>query len=587
MLGQETRKQQLDIAPGTFDIGDASEWQQESFWSFSAPAFRPVAVENPGGGRIRDKRDPDISDTVVVDGHRGRRVRLHRLAAEAWKAMVGAARAAGIAVPLLMPVSGYRSTARQRVLFAKAVKKYGSERKARRWVAKPGGSAHHSGRTIDLYLGYGISSRNVRQMRKTAAWQWLRDNAQRFGFYPYEAEPWHWEYNPPASSVLGAGTSGTMAGALGAVGSLPSFLSSAFLRGSEIAQTAAAIANGNRDANSLASTLFFARHPEMKGRKIAKHEKRLAQEWLRIRNNIVRPLLSRVVPTGNSSGQSPRKITRSRSSKSRINSTVVGRIDRFAGLIDRISAAEGFDGNWVRGVIAAESAGNPQSGKGTSGYLGLMQAYRRKRQKGDKLRPQGDQLRPEVSILSGIRKLKRFRRSVANQLRKNNIDPESLGRERMIRSTMVAYNAGPGTLKKAMQYAIAGGDFHRFMAPEHFVRALIFYGAFSTRTAMKSCLDGPQGSVIIREYADLLGISETDFAQKYRRNNSWRRRALWRDLKRDLFRVKSRFKKTGITLAEATRTAPAWLVCAATFKHGNLKKWYVDRVIAYMNHYAK
>ena len=34
-------------------------------------------------------------------------------------------------------------------------------------------------------------------MRTTPAYRWLVDHAAAFGFYPYDIEPWHWEYNPP------------------------------------------------------------------------------------------------------------------------------------------------------------------------------------------------------------------------------------------------------------------------------------------------------------------------------------------------------------------------------------------------------
>ena len=42
-------------------------------------------------------------------------------------------------------------------------------------------------------------SENVANLRKLKAYHWMVKNASRFGFYPYEAEPWHWEYNPPAN----------------------------------------------------------------------------------------------------------------------------------------------------------------------------------------------------------------------------------------------------------------------------------------------------------------------------------------------------------------------------------------------------
>jgi hypothetical protein len=163
------------------------------------PTFQPVAVESPGGGRIRDKRDPSSRDLVTVQGL-NKRVLLHRLAAQAWAAMVNAARADGIADPLLLPVSGYRSGTLQERLWKQAQVRYGSDEDARKWVAPPGSSAHQSGRAIDFNLGSHNDSRNVAQQRRTHVHAWLLANAGRFGFYPYAREPWHWEYNPPAST---------------------------------------------------------------------------------------------------------------------------------------------------------------------------------------------------------------------------------------------------------------------------------------------------------------------------------------------------------------------------------------------------
>ncbi len=166
---------------------------------YAAPSAvdRPVAVENPGGGRVTDKRDPAAADLVTVQG-RGTTVQLHRLAAHYWALLVDAARADGIADPLLLPVSGYRGSATQQRLFEQAVARYGSEEEARKWVARPGGSAHQSGRAVDCWMGIANDSGNVAAQQGTAAWAWLVANAERFGFYPYSAEPWHWEYNPPS-----------------------------------------------------------------------------------------------------------------------------------------------------------------------------------------------------------------------------------------------------------------------------------------------------------------------------------------------------------------------------------------------------
>ena len=166
-----------------------------------AGTFVPEAVEDPGGGRITDKSEPATQERVTVTGYRGKEVVLHRLAAQAWDALVSAARADGIAAPLLEPVSGFRSVAHQQRLFDRAVERYGSEREARRWVAKPGGSAHHSGRAIDCWMGSANDSGNVEAQRRTDVHRWLEEHAVDFGLYAYANEPWHWEFNPPAGAA--------------------------------------------------------------------------------------------------------------------------------------------------------------------------------------------------------------------------------------------------------------------------------------------------------------------------------------------------------------------------------------------------
>jgi hypothetical protein len=183
----------------TFEVPDAGPEATPGAPGF----FQPVPVESPGGGRIQNKRDPNPADLVGVPraSEGSVPVCLHRLAAQALDAMQRAARAEGIAAPLLLPTSGYRSWAKQATLWKGALTKSGGDAtEARKWVAPPGGSAHQSGRAVDLYLGLKNARENVAAQRKTAAWKWLEQNAVRFGFYPYGAEPWHWEYNPPAGA---------------------------------------------------------------------------------------------------------------------------------------------------------------------------------------------------------------------------------------------------------------------------------------------------------------------------------------------------------------------------------------------------
>jgi zinc D-Ala-D-Ala carboxypeptidase len=160
------------------------------------PAFRPEPVERPGGGRVTDKTAPRPDELVDVTGLDGKTVALHHLAAGAWKALMDEARAAGIPEPLLLPVSGYRSPQEQEWLWREALEKYGEPEVACQWVARPGTSAHQSGRAVDCHLGAPIESEYVAWLREQPAWHWLVANAEGFGFYPYEVEPWHWEYNP-------------------------------------------------------------------------------------------------------------------------------------------------------------------------------------------------------------------------------------------------------------------------------------------------------------------------------------------------------------------------------------------------------
>jgi LAS superfamily LD-carboxypeptidase LdcB len=156
-----------------------------------------VPVERPGGGRVTDRTPPAPADLVDVPSHERPTVPLHRLAAAAWAALVEAARADGVEAPLLLPVSGYRSPEEQEWLWQGALQKYGDPELACLWVARAGTSAHQSGRAIDCHLGDPIESEYVERMRDTPAYRWLVAHAERFGFYPYDHEPWHWEYNPP------------------------------------------------------------------------------------------------------------------------------------------------------------------------------------------------------------------------------------------------------------------------------------------------------------------------------------------------------------------------------------------------------
>lgn len=75
-------------------------------------------------------------------------------------------------------VSGKRSTKRQAELYAAAIKKYGSEKAARKWVAPPGRSRHESGLATDLGGDLNLAAKL----------------APQYGLHrPMAHEPWHFE----------------------------------------------------------------------------------------------------------------------------------------------------------------------------------------------------------------------------------------------------------------------------------------------------------------------------------------------------------------------------------------------------------
>jgi hypothetical protein len=60
-------------------------------------------------------------------------------------------------------------------------------------------SAHSTGQALDIYVGgEPVSTKDHNRLLQvqTPAYKWLVKNANRFGFYNYFYEPWHWEFVP-------------------------------------------------------------------------------------------------------------------------------------------------------------------------------------------------------------------------------------------------------------------------------------------------------------------------------------------------------------------------------------------------------
>jgi hypothetical protein len=150
------------------------------------------------GPRITDYSEPPASDLILVPvKYRAtpkQNVKIERKAYAAYLGLKKAAEAAGFPAHTFSLTSVFRSYKEQEYLWQRALKKYGTAAKARIWVAPPGTSTHQTGRALDMWLGATNDSANVAKLRATRAYKWLVSNANRFGFYPYEAEPWHWEW---------------------------------------------------------------------------------------------------------------------------------------------------------------------------------------------------------------------------------------------------------------------------------------------------------------------------------------------------------------------------------------------------------
>jgi hypothetical protein len=130
---------------------------------------------------------------VDVPGTQGKPRRLHVLAAAALERMLAAAKAeAGIE---LLVQSGWRPhrwkdwAHYERTVIAK----YGSVARGRKFLAYD--SPHETGLAVDFgSAGLFPVSSTIAKQRATPAYAWLVANAWRFGWTPYIAEPWHWEF---------------------------------------------------------------------------------------------------------------------------------------------------------------------------------------------------------------------------------------------------------------------------------------------------------------------------------------------------------------------------------------------------------
>ncbi len=126
----------------------------------------------------------------------GQTIRLTPRAAAAWTRMRVAAARAEVN---LLPLSGFRSVARQAAIIRRKLAAGEPIGRILQLVAAPGCSEHHTGRALDL--GSPENLRLDAAFARTREFRWLCRHAAAFGFYlsyprhnlhGIAYEPWHW-----------------------------------------------------------------------------------------------------------------------------------------------------------------------------------------------------------------------------------------------------------------------------------------------------------------------------------------------------------------------------------------------------------
>ena len=130
----------------------------------------------------------------------GKILRLTPAAAKAWQRMEAAAASDDVT---LLPLSAFRSVARQSAIVRRKLARGQKIAAILRVSAIPGCSEHHTGRALDL--GSPTHLQLTGGFARTREFRWLQRHAGRFNFflsYPprnphgIKYEPWHWCWRP-------------------------------------------------------------------------------------------------------------------------------------------------------------------------------------------------------------------------------------------------------------------------------------------------------------------------------------------------------------------------------------------------------
>lgn len=231
-----------------------------------------------------------------------------------------------------------------------------------------------------------------------------------------------------------------------------------------------------------------------------------------------------------------------------VNEATVAAVLPYRDLAQVAAARYGVDAALILGVIAAESGGKRDL-VAKSGYTGVMQAGKGEAHKN-----------PAHSIDLGTRKLRDFRKIMEGILAAQNQRYDALPEAEQLRLLALAYNAGPVTVAKALEYAAAAGHPAAWLDAEHYRRALLFTGAYSLHQAAASCMPT---------------LGEADRAARIREAS-----VTWNKYRLGTKKVNWRKLPDPPAWSAIAAQLPALVTCAIEFKHRNSPR-YAAKIIAY------
>jgi len=160
--------------------------------------WRRLGIPPDFARRAERRIQPEAKRLVLIGRARddGRILRLAPGAARAWRRMQAAATGDGVK---LLPLSAFRSVARQTAIIRRKLAAGQPIAEILRVNAAPGCSEHHTGRALDLGSPKELTLSTT--FARTREFRWLKRNAAKFCFhlsYPrgnrqgITYEPWHW-----------------------------------------------------------------------------------------------------------------------------------------------------------------------------------------------------------------------------------------------------------------------------------------------------------------------------------------------------------------------------------------------------------